>query len=299
MKLSVVISTRNRSESLTRTLSSVSAIADEIIVVDNESTDDTGGVAKKFKATVFRRKNNLMLNVNKNFGFSKARGEWILSLDDDEEIPPDLASEISQAIAGHGVSGYWIPRKNIIFGRWIRHGIWWPDRQLRLFKRGSGTFPERHVHEYVDVTGPTETLTHPYVHHNYDSLGQYLTKMQDIYTESEVAKYKATGYRLHWADAVRFPVSDFLKIYFAQGGYRDGLHGLVLSMLQAFYAFLIFVKLWERDGFPDIPVPLTDANRQLDRAGAETRYWMTTAELSGIQNPIAKTILRIKRKLGL
>ena len=124
MSLSVVISTRNRAKSLERTLRSVSSLANEIIVVDNESEDDTLKIAKKFHAVIFQRKNNLMLNVNKNFGFSKATGDWILCLDDDEVIPEDLAKEITEVLTSTSpLHGYWIPRKNIIFGKWIQHGI--------------------------------------------------------------------------------------------------------------------------------------------------------------------------------
>jgi len=297
MTISVVISTRNRSTSLERTLESVKSIADEVIVVDNESSDDTSAVAKKFKAIVFSRKNSVMLNSNKNFGFSKAKGSWILSLDDDEVITEHLAKEIIQAIHADSYDGYWIPRKNIIFGKWIRHGIWWPDRQLRLFKKGKGLFPEKHVHEYVEVNGPTGTLNEPYVHYNYDSLHQYLAKMQDIYTESEVQKYVASGYRVNWKDAIRFPVSDFLKLYFAEHGYRDGLHGLVLSGLQSFYSFLIFVKLWEREKFPQQEPTFTEIIGELSAVRRETTYWEITSKIEHSKNPILSIWLKLIRRM--
>lgn len=298
MSITVVISTRNRSESLARTLRSVRQIASEIIVVDNESTDDTVTVAKEYKATVFRKKNNLMLNTNKNFGFSKATGEWILCLDDDEEIPKALADEIRTVIANASseVCGYWIPRKNIIFGKWIEHGIWWPDRQLRLFKKGSGAYAEKHVHEYIEVNGATGTLETPYIHYNYDSLSQYLKKMQDIYTESEVEKYVASGYRTSWKDAIRFPASDFLKLYFAQSGYKDGLHGLVLAGLQAFYSFIIFVKLWEREKFREEYPVLGDVTKELSKVGREGKYWAITSAIGETKHPLLRLWLRLLRK---
>jgi glycosyltransferase involved in cell wall biosynthesis len=300
MTISVVISTHNRSGSLGRTLNSVKSFADEIIVVDSGSSDDTVKVAKNFTKKVFSRPNNLMLNVNKNFGFSKASGDWILCLDDDEDMTAELAKEIRTTLkTGHiDVQGYWIPRKNIIFGRWIRHGLWWPDRQLRLFKNGYGKFPEKHVHEYISVTGRTETIQTPYIHHNYDSIGQYLNKMQEIYTESEIQKYEAANYRVNWQDAIRFPASDFFKIYFAQEGYKDGLHGLVLSILQSFYSFIIFAKLWERAKFREEDILLNDVVHELQRSGKEFSYWAETSRMKEAANPLMKLWHKVRRRYG-
>lgn len=297
MNISVVISTYNRADSLSRTLSSVKKFAKEIIVVDNSSTDATPDIAKKFGAKVYTRPNNLMLNVNKNFGFTKVTEDWILCLDDDEEVPVELAHEIKAVLSESPHNGYWIPRKNIIFGRWIRHGIWWPDRQLRLFKKGTGKYPQVHVHEYIEVTGSTGVLTTPYVHYNYDSLSQYLDKMQIIYTENEVQKYIASGYRISWRDAIRFPVSDFIKLYFAESGYKDGLHGLVLALLQAFYSFIIFVKLWERDSFREIDISPAQITHELGRTGSETTYWVTTMQMRESANPIFRLWYRLVRRM--
>jgi len=300
MKLSVVISTYNRAASLERTLLSIAAVTDEIIVIDNESQDNTKEVAESHGAKVYTRPNNLMLNVNKNYGFTKAHGEWILCLDDDEEIPPELSKEIKDVIQNQGVFGCWIPRKNMIFGKWITHGIWWPDCQLRLFRRGSGKFPERHVHEYIEVTGgKTVTLQHAYVHHNYDSLTQYLDKMQRIYIESEVQKYVASGYRINWKDAIRFPMSDFIKLYFAGSGYKDGLHGLVLAQLQAFYSFLVFVKLWEKEKFRKIDIQAPEVLEEMTKSGKETAYWVTTTRIREAANPLLRLWYRILRRTGV
>ena len=296
MKVSVVISTRNRQDSLGRTIRSVKGLADEIIVIDNQSTDNTAGVAKGLGAKVFTRPNNLMLNVNKNYGFSKATGDWILCLDDDEVVPPELAQEIKEVLGNTEVSGFWIPRKNIIFGKWIQHGIWWPDRQLRLFKRGAGKFPEKHVHEYVSVTGPTEVLRVAYIHYNYDSFSQFLEKMHVIYTESEVQKHLSAGYRVDWRDAIRFPLSDFIKLYFAQSGYKDGLHGLVLAILQAFYSFVIFVKLWEREKFREVDVPFGSVAHELTKSKQELAYWTHTVTSREVKNPFLKAWHLVLRK---
>lgn len=298
MSVSVVISAYNEEDKLGRCLKSVTW-ASEIIVIDNGSTDKTAAVAKKFNAKVFDRQNNPMLNVNKNYGFTKATGEWILNLDADEEISDALASEIKRAVKNSPpeVVGYWIPRKNIIFGKWIEHGLWWPDRHLRLFRRGKGKFPEKHVHEYIEVHGQTETLVEPFLHHNYETVTQFITKMDSLYTENEVSNLLATNYQLSWYDAVRFPVSDFVKIYFAQGGYKDGLHGLVLAMLQAFYSFVVFAKLWEKNAFVQKSITLDAVKEEFGRSAREVRFWLLTARIQDAASPVSKFFLKIQKKL--
>jgi len=297
MSVSVVISAYNEEAKIARCLDSVSW-ADEIIVIDNSSTDKTATIARKAGAKVITRLNNPMLNVNKNFGFEKAIGNWILNLDADEEIPQELAGEIKKVtkVTEGDVEGYWIPRKNIIFGKWIEYGLWWPDRHLRLFHKEKGRFPEKHIHEYVEVHGKTETLSHPFVHHNYETISQFIRKMDSLYTENEVINLQATNYHLAWYDAIRFPVSDFVKIYFAQGGYRDGLHGLVLSLLQAFYSFIVFAKLWEKESFNERPVTLPAVGHELSRASREINFWFLTARISQSKSAFERILLRIQKR---
>jgi glycosyltransferase involved in cell wall biosynthesis len=300
--LSVVVSAYNEEASLSRCLTSVKKIADEIIVVDNTSSDRTVEIAKRFTKKIYTRPNLLMLNTNKNFGFSKATGNWILNLDADEEVTPELANEILTIVGQNDgssaelPSGYWINRKTIIFGKWIRHGLWWPDRQLRLFVNGKGKFACENIHEYVTVDGITPELTHPMNHYNYSTVAQYLSKI-DRCTTSEALVLKETGYVIKWWDAIRFPLSDFTKIYFAEHAYRDGLHGLVLALFQAFYSFVTFTKAWEMHGFPDIPFTDGDVTEELTRGAKEVRYWMRTQMIEQTDDPTKKLWGRIVRKI--
>lgn len=293
--VSVVLSVRNEELKIERTLSSL-GWADEIIVVDNGSTDKTADIARQYGAKVIRSRNNLMLNVNKNLGFGKAKGIWILSLDGDEVIPPELAKEIQNVTHHSDAVGYWIPRKNILFGKWIAHGLWWPDKQLRLFRRGIGEFPCKHVHEYLVVDGPTAELSVPMVHYNYETVSQFIRKMDEIYTENEVESHVSAGYALIWQDAVRFPMSDFVKTYLAQGGYKDGIHGLILSMLQAFYSFIVFAKLWERQKFAEQELLIEDVEKELLRAHREVRYWLLSVKIGETRDLIKKIWYRMLRK---
>lgn len=296
--LSVVVSAYNAQKTLGRCLGSVSRLADEIIVVDNESQDKTVEVAKKFTKNIFSQKNVLMLNTNKNYGFTKATGYWILNLDADEEIPPELAKEIKLRLLNANMAGYWIPRKNIIFGKWISHGLWWPDRHLRLFRRGKGSFPCKHVHEYIQVDGPTDTLTTPFQHYNYESVSEFIRKMDAIYTENETAVLLGSNYQFSWLDAIRFPVSDFLKVYFAQKGYKDGLHGLVLAMLQSFYSFVVFAKLWEQKRFPQIDVAPKAVSDEFTRRRREIGYWVETTLANESSNLLTKLWHKLLRRIA-
>lgn len=299
--ISVVLSVFNEEAKLARTLASL-VWADEIIVVDNGSTDKTADIAKRYGATLYKEKNNLMLNINKNKGFTKAKCDWIFNLDGDEVVPPELAQEIKvvishqSSVGSQQVVGYWIPRKNILFGKWIQHGLWWPDKQLRLFKRGMGAFPCKHVHEYLAIDGPTSELTIPVEHYNYENISQFIRKMDEVYSVSEVNNHLASGYRVIWHDAIKFPMSDFVKTYFAQGGYKDGLHGLVLSMLQAFYSFIVFAKLWEREKFTEHELPVEVVEKELGRMQREVRYWLLSAKIGQTQDAIKKIWYRVIRK---
>ena len=299
--LSVVISAYNEEKKIGACIASVAGLAHEIIVIDNSSTDGTAKIASSLKAVVFKKENNLMLNINKNYGFEKAKGTWILNLDADEEVTEELKDEIQHILESEPSQikkGYWISRKNIIFGKWIQYGLWWPDKQLRLFQKGSGKFQCKHIHEYVDVDGEIGELTHPYIHHNYDSISQYLLKLERC-TTSEAIALTETQYQLSWFDAIRFPISDFMKIFFAQSGYKDGLHGLVLSLFQGFYSFIVFTKLWEMEQFSQKSVTLPAITGELEKQGREFSYWMLSAKIRESHNFLYRIILKISRRISL
>ncbi|HXS14527.1 MAG TPA: glycosyltransferase family 2 protein [Candidatus Saccharimonadales bacterium] len=301
MSISVVISTFNRAKILEGCLESVKDVADEIIVVDNTSSDNTVVVAKKYTPHVYTRKNNPMLNVNKNFGFTKATKEWILYLDDDERVTDALRKEILQTIkSGAEMDGYDIPRKNSIFGKWIEHTGWYPDYQLRLFKNGKAKFPEVHVHEMVKVDGQVGKLTSPMVHQNYATIEEFVKKTALIYAPNEAEVLLKNGYVFSPYDAIRMPAKEFLSRYFAREGYKDGLHGFMLSCLMAFYHLLVFGYLWEQNHFKDISsekfIPgLEDEAKKIKK---ELSFWTYTTKIAHEKNPIKKNILKILRKVS-
>lgn len=310
MKISVVISAYNEEAMIEDCLRSAKGIADEIIVVNNMSKDKTEEISKKY-AQVFTRPNDpVNLNKNKNFGFTKATGDWIISLDADERLTPALGKEIKRVVNNKNINGYDIPRKNIIFGKWIEHSIWWPDYNLRLFRKGKGKFAQVHVHEKLDVVGKVGKLENPMVHYNYQTVSQFINKMNKTYTESESENFIKSGKSIYWFDAIRWPTNDFVKTFFFEKGYKDGMHGLVLSMFQAFYALVFFAKVWERkENFRDLFPSHSGAERseaiesqffievlkEFQKVAKDVRYWIY--ETLMVQSPARKIYYKLRRKL--
>lgn len=302
-KLSVVISAFNNEDKIKDCLESVKW-ADEIVFVDNSSTDKTLDIAKKYTSKVFVKPNNKMLNINKNFGFSKATGDWILSLDSDERVTPSLCHEIKNQISNiknNEINGYWIPRKNIIFGKWIQHTGWYPDHQLRLFRNGKGRFEEKHVHEMIKAEGETGYLKNNMIHYNYDSIMHFLSKMANIYAPNEAEQKIVNGYIFNWRDTIRFPVGEFLSRFFAREGYKDGFHGLMLSVLMAFYHFIVFANIWEMQKFND-PTDdkfLDEMKSELNKSHQQIRFWSSKERIKQIKNPFKKILNIFIDKLHL
>jgi glycosyltransferase involved in cell wall biosynthesis len=246
LSLSVVIITLNEEANLARTLKSV-AWADEIVVLDSGSTDRTREIAQGFHAKFFVEPWKGFA-AQKNSALQKANGDWILSLDADEEVESALAEEIRKTLAGDpSVSGFWIPRKNFFLGRWIRHGGFYPDPKLRLFRRGAAAFEARRVHEDLRLAGPTAKLTNNLLHHAYPTLTGYLEHMNrysSLGAEAMADEKRQVGFS--FVDIVIRPRLTFFYNYFLRGGFLDGREGLLLHLYHADYVSWKYAKAWER-----------------------------------------------------
>lgn len=300
-KLSVAISAYNEEKKIEECLKSAK-FADEIIVVDNSSTDKTAEIAKKYTDKIFSQPNDPeKIDLQKNLGFEKATGAWILSLDADERVSEELKYEIASLLDNPkpSINGYWIPRKNRIFGKLIEHTGWYPDPQLRLFKRGMGKFESEHVHEHIKIKGEKDRLVNHLIHENYDTVSQFIRKTV-VYAENEAKDLISKGYIFSFLDAVRFPVKEFLSRFFAREGYKDGFHGLILSLLMAFYHFLIFVHIWEIKGYKqtDGDKLLKKGKKELLRIYKEINYWIINTEIKKAKSASRKILLKIKRKIS-
>jgi glycosyltransferase involved in cell wall biosynthesis len=243
-RISVVVVTLNEEERLRLCLESV-AWADEVIVVDAESADKTVQVAREFTDRVFVQAWPGFAAQN-NFGLEQATGEWVLSLDADEEVSRELRDEIRAALATDApCAGYRIPRRNIMWGRFMRHGGLYPDWQLRLFRRGRGRFVERAVHESVEVTGEVGRLGASLVHRSYRDISDFLARA-DRYSTLAAEDWVRSGRRPRAGDLVLRPAGRFLSMYVVHGGFRDGWRGFLLAVLYAYYVFIRSAKVWER-----------------------------------------------------
>lgn len=258
LRLSVVLITLNEEQNLGRTLASVQPLvaegAGEIIVVDSGSTDRTVEIAKSFGAKVFVEEWKGFA-AQKNSAIAKAAGEWVLSLDGDESLEPELAEEIRKALqAGdatnpENICGFWIPRKNHFLGRWIRHGGFWPDPKLRLFLRGKGSFEERLVHETAKVEGRTSILKHALLHHSYPTLDAYLEHMRR-YADlgAEMVKDKPRWWL--WLNRWLNPPLTFFYNYVVRLGFLDGREGYLLHWNHRRYVGWKYKKALELQNKP-------------------------------------------------
>lgn len=244
MQLSVVITNFNEAENLRGALQSV-AFTDEVIVVDGGSTDNSLEVAKKFGAKVFVRDNPPQLNINKNFGFEKATRDWILSLDTDERIPSSLAGEIQKIIQDpSAANGYFIKRRNFFGKKWLAHGGWCPDAQLRLFRKGKGNFECKHIHEMLKVDGKIGELENSFDHLTYKDLSDYWRKFIR-YTKFEAEKLKEFGvnHRFPFLYYVfKEPLELFWDKYFVRRGFLDGWEGLIVYFFSSLYPAVAYLR---------------------------------------------------------
>jgi glycosyltransferase involved in cell wall biosynthesis len=246
--LSVVLITLNEAANLPRTLKSVSW-AQEIVVVDSGSADATVEIAQKAGARVFEEPWKGFAE-QKNSTIAHASNQWILSLDADEEVSQELARELQALLADEpAFSAYRIPRLNHFLGRPLRHGGYWPDPKLRLFRSGAARFADRPVHETMESTGPVGTLKNPLLHHCYPTLEDYIEHM-NRYSSAGAKMLLDSGRAprslpaLAW-NAVLNPAATFLYNYFVRLGFLDGREGLLQHMNHSFYIHWKFVKAWQ------------------------------------------------------
>ena len=244
-KLSVTIIARNEEAQIGDCLESV-RWADEIIVVDTGSVDRTAEICHKYTPHVESRPWEGYAPA-KNAALELATGDWILSLDADERVSEGLRREIAALQQQPMVTlaaGYALPRRNYLWGRWLRYGGLYPDYQIRLFRRGKGGFKTRRVHESVAVDGRVERLRHPIEHHSYRGIGDVIQRL-DRYTDLAALDLRDQGPPFRITALIMRPIGRFLRDYVLKQGWRDGIPGLIMAVSYAYGVFVREVKLWE------------------------------------------------------
>lgn len=247
MMISAVIVNFNQADKLKDCLQSIRNFADEIVVIDLGSTDDSEEITKKFGGKFIPHKFEPYVELVRNDAISYARGGWILVLDPDETITADLSSKLKEVSQNERYVAVNIPRKNIFFNKWIAHTNWWPDRHVRFFKKQTVVWSDQ-IHLYPQVNGDILDLEAKeelaIIHHGYSSIRQFIDR-QNRYSTIEAENRHKTGEKFSWINLFWWPKREFLVRLIKHQGYLDGFHGFALTILMMIYRLMVVIKMWE------------------------------------------------------
>jgi len=244
MKISAVIITYNEEARLEPALKSLEGLVSEIVVVDSFSTDDTVRLARRYTSKVFQRKWTDYAD-QKNYANNKASSPWILSLDADERISPELRQEIlNMKDEEPDCSGFSMPRKVFYLGRWIRHSGWYPDRKIRLFQKDKARWEGEYVHEKLVIEGRVQKFNGSIHHFTYRNISDHLDRINH-FSQLGAQKLYSQRKKCRWYHLVFIPFSRFVKSFFWRAGFLDGYGGVVISVLNSYSLFLRYAKLRE------------------------------------------------------
>lgn len=303
MPLSVVINTKNVAATLERTLQSVE-FADEIIIVDMQSRDETLEIAREYTDQILDFTDVGFVEPARNFAISQASHEWILVVDADEEIGPKLRQVITNIVQEKNQDSlpdcFYLPRKNIIFGKWIKKTGWWPDHVLRLFRKNYVEWSDE-IHSIPITKGEVKELPAQedlaIIHHNYQSVDQFISRLNRYTSIQAEQRLATTAQQQITADEVlkRFN-NEFLRRLFAQHGIDEGVHGTSLSLLQGMSEAVMMMKVWEEQGFPEVATNQSKLQQSLRQSIKELNYWLANWQV-GHTSGLTQLYWRVRRKL--
>ncbi len=241
--LSVVVIAKNEERNIEECLGSVYGWVDEIILVDDESNDNTVEIAKKFTNRVLQRK---MENegIHRNWAYAQAKNEWVLNLDADEIVSDELKSEITTVLPNAKFHAFDIPLRNFIGKYWVKHGGWYPANKLRLFMKSRFKYEEVEVHPKVFLNGDTGHLTKDIVHKGYPDFEHFLASL-NRQTTLEARKWIQTGRQMSLGRAIWRTIDRFPRRYIGKKGYKDGFIGFMIAFFDSLYQVMSYAKYWE------------------------------------------------------
>jgi (heptosyl)LPS beta-1,4-glucosyltransferase len=300
IKISAVINTRNEEKNIFACLKTLK-FCDEIVVVDMDSTDNTVEIAKEFTDRIFHHPAVGYVEPARNFAIHKALGDWIFIVDADERVPKTLAVKLIEIANQNEVDFVRIPRQNLVFDQWLQHSRWWPDHNIRFFKKGSVQWQDE-IHSVPVTYGTGLTLEDSPAlaleHQHFQTIDEYFLRTLR-YSSQQAKELIATGYQFEPVDLLKKPFGEFLSRYFAGEGYKDGLHGLVMAFLQFFAILLIYLKVWQAEDFKPVKAgeftPLWQ--RTFKENFKEIRYWFLTVRLQNSRSKKETFFLKLQRRL--
>lgn len=249
LPVSLCIIARNEAQNLKRCFENVSSVVSEILLLDTGSNDGTAEVAKALGAQVFGYEWNDDYSAARNFLLQKTQNDWVLWVDGDEYYSRELMDEIRSKIFGDkDLKGYYFPRKNYYFGKWMRYGGNYPDYQLKLFLKSASSKFQSRVHEKIEISGKTGYLSTPCDHYPYPTLNSYFSKF-GVYTTLDAMKLMEKGVNISFMNTILWvglkPSLRFFKRYILKGGFLNGIPGLFAALFDSAGIIVRYIKLWE------------------------------------------------------
>ena len=242
--VSVVVLTKNEEANIKDCLNSVAGWADEIIVVDDESSDNTVRIAKEYTDKILIKKMDIE-GRHRNWAYAQAENDWVLSLDADERLTKELQDEITQALSTNKeYNAFNMPRKNYIGDYWVKHGGWYPSAQLRLFKKDKFKYEEVSVHPRAFLDGECGSLTSDMIHYSYKDFTDFLNK-QNRQTTLEAEKWFNGNKPMTLSRFMRRTIDRFMRTYIRKKAYKDGFMGFMVALFAGLYQIISYAKYWE------------------------------------------------------
>jgi len=294
MKITGITIIKGRPDHVYACLTSLDRLADEVMVVDiGMDLSLKEEILKMKKITLIEEEHVEYVELIRERVKNKAKYEYVFFLDADEELSFSLIEELKKIYTKYDAIK--IPRKNIVFGSWVQHSRWWPDCQIRFFNKTALTWPTK-IHQQPEVRGTIFELPpeekNAIVHHNYESIDDFIARMMR-YAKVEAIEKISQKKEYHLKEATQTAISEFVGRYFAGEGYKDGMLGFTLGILQLFYSFLVYFYYWEKRKYSaDIEEPAINMKRFFAQGLAETIYWgpkrMIDKILGGLLRRMAK-----------